>query len=179
MLERAADRILERGLIGVTLRPLAAAIGTSDRMLLYHFGSRDALISAVVDKVSNRSMAAIQALPAAHGVRAGINRLWAAYQTKPLNACLSLYCQAAASGLLGMEPYLSDARASNERWAGMLRDYLERCGASPDTVFRIVAMVDSALYGFHLDLATDRPEWLDTAVDDLARAAEAMAVLHR
>ena len=38
--EAATDYVLEHGLIGLSLRPLAAALGTSDRMLLYHFGAR-------------------------------------------------------------------------------------------------------------------------------------------
>ena len=42
----------------------------------------------------------------------------------------------------------------------------------PAKVRRIVTLVDSALYGFHLDLATDRPEWLAVGVDDLATAAQ-------
>jgi hypothetical protein len=33
LLDRVTDYVLEHGLIGLTLRPLAAAIGTSDRML--------------------------------------------------------------------------------------------------------------------------------------------------
>ena len=44
--ERATDWALEHGLIGLSLRPLAAAIGTSDRMLLYHFADRDDLVGA-------------------------------------------------------------------------------------------------------------------------------------
>ena len=40
---------------------------------------------------------------------------------------------------------------------------------------RVVRLVDSALYGFHLDLVTDRPEELDGGVADLARAAQALA----
>ena len=42
-------------------------------------------------------------------------------------------------------------------------------------VARIVTLVDSALYGFHLDLTTDRPEELARGVDDLARAAQTIA----
>jgi len=37
LLDRVTDHVLEHGLIGLTLRPVAAAIGTSDRMLIYHF----------------------------------------------------------------------------------------------------------------------------------------------
>ena len=49
-----------------------------------------------------------------------------------------------------------------------------RSGASPKRVGRIVTLVDSALYGFHLDLATDRPDELARGVDDLAVAAQAL-----
>jgi hypothetical protein len=104
-----------------------------------------------------------------------VNRLWAAYRTQPLSRCLDVYCQAAATGLIGREPYLSDARASNEAWAAALRDYLVRCGAPRRRVARVVTLVDSALYGFHLDLTTDRPAELARGVDDLAVAAQVLA----
>lgn len=41
----------ERGLFGLTLRPLADEIGTSTRNLLHHFESREHLISEIVDEV--------------------------------------------------------------------------------------------------------------------------------
>ena len=175
LLDQVTDHVLEHGLIGLTLRPVAAAIGTSDRMLIYHFDNRDALVAAVVARANERAVAAVGALPAARSVRSGVNALWEAYQSEPLNSCLTVYCQAAATGLIGEEPYLSSTRESNERWAAGLRDYLVRCGAPPRRVRRIVTLVDSALYGFHLDLATDRPEWLAVGVDDLATAAQSLA----
>jgi AcrR family transcriptional regulator len=175
LLDLVTDHVLEHGLIGLTLRPLAAAIGTSDRMLLYHFGDRDSLVSAVVARATERAIAVVDALAPAPTVRSAVNRLWARYRKEPLHSCLDIYCQAAASGLIGQEPYLSDARASNERWARSLRAYFERCGAPRRRVARIVTLVDSALYGFHLDLATDRPDELARGVDDLARAAQALS----
>lgn len=175
LLDRVTDHVLAEGLIGLTLRPVAAAIGTSDRMLVYHFGTRDALVAAVLARASDRSVQAVSALAAAPSVRSAVNRLWAAYGEEPLNSCLDVYVQAAATGLFGSEPYLSEARASNERWAAALRDYLVRSGAPARRAARIVTLVDSALYGFHLDLATDRPDELARGVDDLARAAQALA----
>ncbi len=169
------DHVVAEGLIGLTLRPLAKAIGTSDRMLIYHFGSRDGLVSAVVAQVGERGNAVVAALPAAPTVRSAVNRLWAAYLEEPLYGCLGLYLQAAATGLLGEEPYLSDARASNEHWAAALSGYFARSGAPDRRLARIVTLVDSALYGFRLDLITDRPDELAQGVDDLARAAQALA----
>ena len=174
LLERVTDHVLAHGLIGLTLRPLAAAVGTSDRMLLYHFGSRDALVSAVVAEATARATRAVGTLPPAPSVRDAVNQLWEAYRCEPLQACLNVYCQAAASGLIGQEPYRSDARASNAQWAATLRDHLVASGAPADRVERIVTLVDTALYGFHLDLTTDRPEELAQGVDDLAAAAEAL-----
>ena len=175
LLDQVTDHVLERGLIGLTLRPVAAAIGTSDRMLIYHFDSRDALVSAVVARATDRAIAHVDALPGAPSIRSAVNRLWAGYRTEPLNSCLDIYCQAAATGLIGQEPYRSDARASNELWAAALSDYFVRSGAPVRRVSRIVTLVDSAMFGFHLDLATDRPEELARGVDDLARAAESLA----
>lgn len=175
LLDALTDYVLGVGLLDLTLRPMAAAIGTSDRMLIYHFGSRDALVAAVVAHAGERSVEAIDALPAAPTIRSAVNRLWAAYRVEPLNSCANVYVQAAATGLIGREPYLSVARASNDQWTEALRRFFARCGAPPRRVARVVALVDSALYGFHLDLTTDHPEELDRAVDDLARAAQQLA----
>jgi AcrR family transcriptional regulator len=175
LLDKVTSHVLEHGLIGLSLRPVAAAVGTSDRMLVYHFTSRDALVSAVVARATERAVTEVNALAGASTVRSGVNRLWAAYRTQPLSRCLDVYCQAAATGLIGREPYLSDARASNEAWAAALREYFVRCGAPRRRVARIVTLVDSALYGFHLDLATDRPAELSRGVDDLAVAAQGIA----
>ncbi|WP_367133987.1 MULTISPECIES: TetR/AcrR family transcriptional regulator [Streptomyces] len=40
----------EHGLATLTLRPLAAALGTSDRMLVYYSGSREGLVVALLDR---------------------------------------------------------------------------------------------------------------------------------
>ena len=43
LLRAAIGHLAEHGLGGATLRGIASAIGTSHRMLIYHFGSRDGL----------------------------------------------------------------------------------------------------------------------------------------
>jgi AcrR family transcriptional regulator len=60
MLEQIADHVLSVGLTGLSLRPLAAAIGTSDRMLLYYFADKNELITETVIHVSNRLMVRLQ-----------------------------------------------------------------------------------------------------------------------
>jgi AcrR family transcriptional regulator len=48
LLELAYRYVLQHGLAGISLRPLAAAIGSSPRVLLYLFGSKDGLVRALL-----------------------------------------------------------------------------------------------------------------------------------
>ena len=54
LLAGAVGYVLENGVTTLSLRPLAAALGTSDRMLLYYFGTREALVGAVLDRVAEQ-----------------------------------------------------------------------------------------------------------------------------
>ena len=59
--EQAADYVLSHGLGDLTLRPLARALKTNARMLVYHFGSREGLMREVLSCVREREDARIQA----------------------------------------------------------------------------------------------------------------------
>jgi AcrR family transcriptional regulator len=48
LLERAYEYVLEHGLAEMSLRPLAAAIESSPRVLLFLFGSKDGLVRALL-----------------------------------------------------------------------------------------------------------------------------------
>jgi AcrR family transcriptional regulator len=54
LLAGAVDYVAEHGVGDLSLRPLAAALGTSHRMLIYHFGSKEGLLVAVVREVERR-----------------------------------------------------------------------------------------------------------------------------
>jgi AcrR family transcriptional regulator len=59
LLAAAVDHALNAGIADLSLRELAGAIGTSHRMLLYHFGSRAGLLVAVSQVVEERQRAAL------------------------------------------------------------------------------------------------------------------------
>jgi AcrR family transcriptional regulator len=54
LIRRSLDYFLKNGVAGLSLRPLAAEIGTSARLLVYHFGSKEGLIAAVMSEVRAR-----------------------------------------------------------------------------------------------------------------------------
>lgn len=55
LLDACTDHALEHGLPD-RLDPLVRATGTSARMLIYHFGTRDALLSAILDTARQRQL---------------------------------------------------------------------------------------------------------------------------
>ena len=61
LLDAMADHVLAHGLNAASLRPLAAAAGTSDRMLIYHFGSKDGLIVALLGHLAARMASGLDA----------------------------------------------------------------------------------------------------------------------
>src|SRR4051812_22098826 len=59
LLDAAIAHIAGRGISDLSPRALAAAIGTSHRMLIHHFGGREGLWVAVVREVEARQRAAL------------------------------------------------------------------------------------------------------------------------
>ena len=62
LLAAAVDHVAEHGIGELTVRKLAAALGTSHRMLVYHFGSKEGLLVEVVREVERRQREALGAL---------------------------------------------------------------------------------------------------------------------
>lgn len=174
--QQATDYVLEAGLIGLSLRPLAAAIGTSDRMLNYHFGSKDELVASVLSVSSERSAAQIRALAPAKSVRQSVLDLWVAMTGVEQQRCQRMYVEAAALGLFGHEPYASAVRNANAVWLESMRDFLVASGAPAGRAKRMVTLLDSAFMGFQLDLTLDEMDAdITLAVRDLADAIESLA----
>lgn len=62
LLDKIADHLLDAGIAGSNLRPLARAIGVSDRMLLYYFKDKDDILQAGLGRVAERLTAMLEAV---------------------------------------------------------------------------------------------------------------------
>jgi AcrR family transcriptional regulator len=77
LLERAVEHLAAHGLSDITLRQLAAALGTSHRMLIYHFQSKEGLLVAVVQAVeASQRRALAQLFEQARGAPREMGRLF-------------------------------------------------------------------------------------------------------
>jgi AcrR family transcriptional regulator len=77
LLEGAIDYVAQNGITDLSLRQLAGALGTSHRMLIHHFGSKEGLWVAIVHAVEARQRAILADLvPAADVPVAEAMRAW-------------------------------------------------------------------------------------------------------
>lgn len=174
--EAATDYALEHGLIGLSLRPLAAAIGTSDRMLLYHFTDKDDVVATVLRTSNDRSIRELGRVPPSRDLHRAVLDLWAATTAGQLERCQRLYVEAAALGLLGREPYATVVREANALWVRAVAGHLVAAGADRRRVGRAVTLLDSTFMGLQLDLPLMAgPAEHRRAVRDLADAVVAIA----
>lgn len=165
----ATDYVLEHGLIGMSLRPLAAAIGTSDRMLLYHFRDKDDLVATVLRVSNDRSVAEIRALPASPGAHRAVLDLWRVVSSPHQARCQRLYVEAAALGVLGREPFVEEVAQANELWLTALADHLAASGLGAEGR-RAARLVEATFMGLMLDDPLTDETTLAASVEDLARA---------
>src|ERR1700750_3094361 len=63
LLELAYEYVLANGLTDLSLRPLAAAIGSSPRVLLFLFGSKDGLVRALLARARDDEVSLLATIP--------------------------------------------------------------------------------------------------------------------
>jgi AcrR family transcriptional regulator len=122
LLEAAYGYVLEHGLADLSLRPLAAAIGSSPRVLIFLFGSKEGLVRELLARARADELRLVGDVRAAPiGLDAAVERVWdwlAADEHRPL---LRLWVEAYARSLV--EPdgaWGGFARATVEDWLGVL-----------------------------------------------------------
>src|SRR5437660_12309481 len=71
LLERAYRYILQHGLADMSLRPMAAAVGSSPRVLLFLFGSKDELVRALLARARSDELALLARLRGNAGAPGG------------------------------------------------------------------------------------------------------------
>jgi AcrR family transcriptional regulator len=171
--EAATDYALEHGLIGLSLRPLAEALGTSDRMLLYHFDDKDDLVATILRTTSDRSVRSLRELPGSPDLRTAVLDLWRAVTTGPQERCQRLYVEAAALGLFGREPYATAVRETNAHWVSAVAAHFARVGLARTAARQATVLVDATFMGLQLDEPLDSQAQIRRTVNDLADAVVA------
>jgi AcrR family transcriptional regulator len=162
LLARAVAWFAEHGVGDTSLRTLATGIGTSHRMLNYHFGSREGLLGAVVEAVERAEQDALVDLASAHEdpFEAG-----AAFWTRVADRAevfAPLFFELSSQAMRGVPHAEPLARWLRAGWTDVLREAYVRVGL-PDARAATLALESLAMARgllFELCVTGDR-----TAVD--------------
>jgi AcrR family transcriptional regulator len=129
LLERAYAYVLAHGLTGMSLRPLATATGTSPRVLLFLFGSKEGLTRALLARARADELALLararqlQAGPGTegHDLASTIRATWEWLAAEPHRTLLNLWLEAYARSLTEPSgPWAGFARQTVEDWLALL-----------------------------------------------------------
>jgi AcrR family transcriptional regulator len=168
LLRAAVEYVAAHGISDLSLRQLAAALGTSHRMLVYHFGSKEGLLVAVVREVERQQRAALAELgtdPDLPPIEQG-RRLWRRLTDPALGPYERLFFEVYGQALQGRPHTTPLLDGIVETWLGPLTELNLRYGM-PEHEARASARLGVAVArGLLLDLlATGDKRGVDEAME--------------
>lgn len=154
LLRATIDYVREYGLEGLTLRQLSTAIGSSHRMLLYHFGSKEGLLVEVVNAVEadlSRALMAFDADPSLSPADV-LRRFWA-LQTRPDMIPLArLWVEVFAHALRDKATTSSFFEAFDKPWMDAFCKVAMSAGASTADAKIDARLALAVMRGLYLDM---------------------------
>jgi AcrR family transcriptional regulator len=164
LLDAVVKECAAHGIGDRSLRDIAAAVGTSHRMLLHHFGSRNELLLAIVDEVERRQRALLHELPTEPA--AAVAAMWANLRRPELRPFERLFFECYARGVQGEQPFARMLPGAVDAWLS----------EDETTDPALVRLGLAVMRGLLLDLvATDDRRGVDAAAQafaDLVRRAD-------
>jgi AcrR family transcriptional regulator len=149
-----ATYILEHGLANLSLRPLAAATGTSARMLLYHFGSKERLIAEAMAEIRARQRKLVEERvrrrPAA-SLAELFEFAWSWVSDSRHEPYLRLFLELLGRGIRRDPHFQEFARTTFEDWICVIQSRLEKEGrpagaARASAILAVATVRGLALY---------------------------------
>jgi AcrR family transcriptional regulator len=168
LLDAIVGYLVKHGVAEVSLRPLAKAVGSSPRVLLYYFGSKEKLLVLAIRRLREHQ-------------RAGFGKLRDARHENPSDACRAIWQQMSAPESLAMfqlsletftlalrhrRQFAQFLSTSVEDWLQFMSQSLIRQGAKPEDARAFATLVIAGFRGFLLDLCATRDrKRIDQAVE--------------
>jgi AcrR family transcriptional regulator len=169
LLELAYRHALQHGVADLSLRPLAAAVGSSPRVLLYLFGSKEHLVRALLARARQDELALLAAVSdgsSGPGLPGAAGRLWQWLADTDHHDLLRLWVEAYARSLVDPTgPWAGFAAQTVQDWLEVLAKHQpEAERTSADGAARRTQLL-ALLRGALLDLlATGDRDRITTAV---------------
>jgi AcrR family transcriptional regulator len=172
MLNAVIDHFTTEGLADQSLRRIAEAIGSSHRMLLYHFGSKDGLLVEVVRKVEARTQTRLAAFAEGGAGPSDelIRRMWAYVADPALSDLERLFFALYGRALQGDESIRPLLKDDIEHWLDANVALTAPLGVPEDVARTHARLALAVTRGLLLDLlATGDRAGVDAALEVFAQ----------
>jgi AcrR family transcriptional regulator len=164
VLEESYDYLLREGIDDLSLRPLAAAVGSSAGVLVYLFGSKDELVRALLARARQDELALLADLPTDGGLEQTARLIWDWLATPAHRPLLRLWVQSYGRSLIEEHgPWAGFAQATVQDWLEVLAaaQAARRRGSKAGATERTLVL--AVLRGAMLDLLATGDEARCTA----------------
>ena len=133
LLARVMAHVAETGLSDASLREIADAVGTSHRMLHYHFGGRDGLVAAIVEAMEAQQRDALRTLAeGADSPTAVVRAQWAELSRPDVASFVRLFFEVLALSLHGRPGTEGFLDGLTQPWIDVGGEVADRIGAEVD-----------------------------------------------
>jgi AcrR family transcriptional regulator len=151
LLERAVHYVLRNGVGTLSLRPMAKDIGTTARMLMHHFGSKEALVAEVLVAIEEGFARRVAGYVGdERGVRFTLNRMWSDTSAPAMDASLRAMFEVWGQALVHPSRYEKLLQWLTEPWIDMLRRRFEVAGRKPAEAAILATLAIGAFQGLQL-----------------------------
>jgi len=169
LLEHAVQYVLQHGVGGLSLRPMAKDIGTTARMLIHHFGSKENLVAdilvAIEEGFAQRTAAYVGD---DRTISFTLNRMWGETAAPAMESALRAMFEVWGQALVHPRRYESFLEWLTEPWIDMLRRRFEQLGHKGTDAAILATLAIGAFQGLQLVRLTS---------GDGARSAAALKTL--
>ena len=166
--------LIKHGLTGLSLRPLAKALGCTPRVLLYHFGSKEKMVIEVLAQVRRGQRVAYGRIEEASFTEDYLT-IWKRMSAPDSEPLFRLFFEAYGIALRYPRLYKAFLHDTIENWLQLMTDDLEGERYQCKQARAIATIVLAGLRGFMLDFCTthDRKR-VDEAVELWLRSLDGM-----
>ncbi|MGW5138534.1 TetR/AcrR family transcriptional regulator [Nocardia beijingensis] len=152
LLDAVVDYTVEHGLSELSWRPVAAGLGVSPTTLVHHFGTKEQMLQAVLERLRRRMFAATSDAAGAHpDLAAAARAVWTRTSDPRRQAEFRLFFAVYGRALQAPQQFADFLDHVVTDWMASLRQ-TQAPDTDPETATRTATLVIATIRGLLLDL---------------------------
>jgi AcrR family transcriptional regulator len=168
LLDKILDYACDHGISELSLRPLAKAVGSSPRVLLYYFGSKDELLVEVIGRARARQLTQLANVKFTSGLSAReiCSLCWQMMSDHRYEPLYRLFYEVFALATIDPKRFPGFIDRAIGDWLAFIAAPSIAAGTPHENAYAFATMVLAGFRGFLMDLcATHDRERVDRAVE--------------